>query len=332
MVGHLFGYEAALAIDAQARPLRAARSVIERAAGEVGARSGDDLLSSVGRELAAHSQQFSDGLRAGAYNGHLEADSAVRVSSLFRYACGISRLDTYQAEFGKVGTPGVVLDDLTAGLTTAIEELTRPVDAIKHQAKTVTVGISRSDESLLAVPLVMAALASGAPRDRVSYATLKGLADLDPAVEEVVGSIRYRVEGADMESATVVVIDRSGIATHLTSRTERDPRLRGTKHLVAREQELMVAKGAADGRTVLILPETKDGETTGLTLLHLRLRDRLPAATARNVLQGYRRRFQALREHVTETEDVFREDLLGEQSVLDLLCDPILDLAGRWRS
>ena len=28
-----------------------------------------------------------------------------------------------------------------------IEELTRPVDAIKHQAKTVTVGISRSDET-----------------------------------------------------------------------------------------------------------------------------------------------------------------------------------------
>ena len=30
MVGHLFGYEAALAIDASARPLREAREVIER--------------------------------------------------------------------------------------------------------------------------------------------------------------------------------------------------------------------------------------------------------------------------------------------------------------
>ena len=93
-----------------------------------------------------------------------------------------------------------------------------------------------------------------------------------------------------------MVIDRCGIATDLASRTERDPRLRGTKHLVAREQELMVAKGRGDGRTVLIVPETKDGETTGLTLLHLGLADRLPAATMRSVLQGYRRRFQALRE------------------------------------
>ena len=31
MVGHLFGYEAALSIDAQARPLRAARAAIEAA-------------------------------------------------------------------------------------------------------------------------------------------------------------------------------------------------------------------------------------------------------------------------------------------------------------
>jgi glucosamine--fructose-6-phosphate aminotransferase (isomerizing) len=92
-----------------------------------------------------------------------------------------------------------------------------------------------------------------------------------------------------------------------------------------------VARGRSDGRTVVIIPETKDGETTGLTLLHLRLADRLPPATARTVLQGYRDRYQSLREHVTETEDVFREDLLGEESVLDLLTEPILDLADRWR-
>jgi glucosamine--fructose-6-phosphate aminotransferase (isomerizing) len=332
MVGHLFGYEAALAIDNQARPLREARGIIERAAADSGATSGEAVLAAVSPRLVAHQQTFADGLRSGSYNGHLEAGTAVRVASLFRFACRISPLDAYQAEFGKVGTPGVVLDDLTSGLTTAIEELTRPVDAIKHQAKTVTVGISRSDESVLQVPLVAATLQSGAPRDRLSYSTLRALADIDPAVAEVVGSTRYRVEGTDMEHATAVVIDRSGLAIGLPSRTERDPRLRGTKHLVAREQELMIAVGASDGRTVLIVPETKDGATTGLTLLHLRLNDRLPASTMRGVLQGYRRRFQALRDAVTETEDVFREDLLADQPVVDLLCDPILDLAARWRS
>jgi len=337
MVGHLFGYEAALAIDAQARPLREARSVIERLITDHAAelRSGEgalELLDGTARDLRPLAAQFMDGVRSGAYNGHLEAASAVKVSSLFRYAIGTSSLDSYQSEFGKVGTPGVVLDDLTTGLTTAIEELTRPVDAIKHQAKTVTVGISRSDESLLQVPLVLEVLEAGAPRDRLSYATLRSLAELDPGVMAVTGFTRYRVEHGEDDEATAVVIDRGGISTGLSSRTERDPRLRGTKHLVAREHELMVAQGRGDGRTVLIVPETKDSQSTGLTLLHLRLHDRLPAATARGVLSGYRRRYQALRDAVTETEEVFRDDLLAEQDLVDLLCEPILDLADRWRA
>ena len=50
-----------------------------------------------------------------------------------------------------------LVHDLTAALTTGIDELTRTIDTIKHQAKTVTVGISRADEELLQVPLVVRA-------------------------------------------------------------------------------------------------------------------------------------------------------------------------------
>ncbi len=339
MAGHLFGYEAALAIDAQARPLREARAAIDVAAAGIGGDlngdnvDGDELLKQLRGELALHSASFLDGLRTGAYNGHLEANTAVRLAGHFRYAVGLSPLDGYQLEFGKIGSPGVVLDDLSGGLSAAIEELTRPVDAIKHQAKTVTVGISRSDESLLQIPLVAALFSSGSPRDRVTYSTLRAVGELSPAVVGVSGFTRYGVEhGADLERATLVIVDRGGVSVGLPSRVERDPRLRGTKALVAREQELMVVKGRSDGRTVLILPEIKDGVTTGLQLLHVNLADRLPAATARSVMQGYRRRYQALRDAVTETEDVFRDDLLAEQSVEDLLTVPILDLADRWRS
>lgn len=339
MAGHLFGYEAALAIDAQARPLREARAAIDEAVAGTGGDlhgdhvDGEQLLSALRPSLATRAATYLDGLRSGAYNGHLEANTAVRLAGQFRYVTGTTGLDGYQGEFGKVGTPGVVLEDLSAGLSAAIEELTRPVDAIKHQAKTVTVGISRSDESLLQVPLVAAVLAAGSPRDRLTYSTLRTLGDLDPAVVEVTGHTRYAVEhGEDLERATVTVLDRGGISAGLPSRADRDPRLRGTKALVAREQELMVAVGRSDGRLVLILPESKDGVTTGLQLLHVNLVDGLSAVTARSVLRGYRRRYQALRDAVTETEDVFREDLLEQQSVADLLTVPILDLADRWRT
>jgi glutamine---fructose-6-phosphate transaminase (isomerizing) len=337
MVGHLFGYEAALAIDAQARPLREARAAIDEAVGasrpDGSVPATDALLRRIRPALASPSASFLDGLRSGAYNGHLEAGTAVRLAGHLRYALGISALDGYQVEFGKVGTPGVVLEDLETGLTAAIEELTRPVDAIKHQAKTVTVGISRSDESLLQVPLVAATLGAGSPRDRLTYSTLRSLGELDPAIAEVTGSTRYGVEhGEDLDRATLVVLDRRGVSTGLASRVDRDPRLRGTKALVAREQELMVALGRSDGRLVIIVPETKDGQTTGLQLLHVQLVDQLPAATVRAVLQGYRRRYQALKDAVTETEDVFRDDLLAQQPLADLLTVPILDLADRWRS
>ena len=76
----------------------------------------------------------------------------------------------------------------------------------------------------------------------------------------------------------------------------------------------------------------KDGTTTGITLLHVRFAERLPVAGARGVLQGYRGRYAALRDAVTETEGAFREDLLAEQPVADLLVLPIHSLADRWRS
>ena len=106
---------------------------------------------------------------------------------MLRYAIGVVPLDAYQVDFGKVGTPSVVVEDLTAALTKAIEELTRPVDAIKHQAKTVTVGISRSDETLLQVPLVREVLATGAARDSLTYRALRTLVALDGAVDSVIG-------------------------------------------------------------------------------------------------------------------------------------------------
>jgi glucosamine--fructose-6-phosphate aminotransferase (isomerizing) len=335
MVGHLFGYEAALAIDAQARPLREARSAIDAAVAD-GVRGGEALLAELRPTLERLGGRYFDGLRAGEYDGHLEASSAVRLASLWRYALGTSPLEAYQLEHGKVGTPGVVLEDLVAALSAAIDELTRPVDAIKHQAKTVTVGISRSDETLLQVPLVKEVLATGAARDRLSYATLRTLAAIEPLVVEVMGYTRYAIDGhvepGGNDEATLVVVDRGGLGRELRSRTAEDPRLRGTKRWVAVERTVLVATGASDGRTVVIVPEIKDGEPTGMALLHVRLAEDLPLPVLRTVLQGYRNRYGAIRNAVTETEPVFRDDLLLDVPVIDLMTEPVNDLAERWRS
>ena len=336
MAGHLFGYEAALAIDASARPLRQARAHIEALIASNSTRAAEtnahDLLSPLARELEPCAGQFFAGLRGGGYDGALEARTAVRLASLLRFATGVVPLDAYQVEFGKVGTPGTLIDDLTDALTVAIDELTRPVDAIKHQAKTVTVGISRSDETLLRVRLVADALAAGAPRDRLSYRALRTLVALDASVDAVVGFTRYRIEGDVQDGATIHVVDRGGVAREIPSRTVQSPVLRGTKHRAATEREVTVVRGRSDGRTLILVPEAKDGQTTGLTLLHVRFHERLPADVARRVLQGYRDRYAAIRDQVTETEPTMRDEVLGQLDLVELLTEPVVRLADHWRA
>src|SRR5690349_1109295 len=78
MVGHLFGYECALAIDAQARPLREIRAAIEA----VVSAHAPDVLDSLAHQLAGPATRFVDGLRSGSYDGHLEASTAIQLTGI----------------------------------------------------------------------------------------------------------------------------------------------------------------------------------------------------------------------------------------------------------
>src|SRR3546814_19601037 len=129
--------------------------------------------------LTTSANSFFAGLRSGAYGGNLEASTAVRLASSFRYALGIAPLYAYQVEHGRVGTPAVVVADLTASLTQGIDALTRPVDALTHPATPATVGISRSAETPLQPAPVQAVHAAGtapsggrAAREQVSHTVM----------------------------------------------------------------------------------------------------------------------------------------------------------------
>ncbi len=329
MVGHLFGYEAALAIDALALALREIRGAAEAAV--FAGLEADDLLERLAHEVAEPTAQFFEELSGGAYNGQLEASTAVNVASLLRYAIGQYPVDLYELERGHVGTPSVLVEDLILVLTKAIDELTRPIDAIKHQAKTVTVGISRTEETFVLAPLVQEVLIAGASRDCLGYRALRALSALGPAVENVTGYTRYRIEGnVAAGSATIHVVDKGGLATTLVSRSESDPRLLGTKHRAAVEREVTVAQGGHDGRSVILVPEVKGAQVVGITLLHVEIYDRLTSEVVREVLTGYRGRYSALVDAVTETEPLFRDELLAEIPVIELLVEPVRILAEHW--
>ncbi|MGH9022388.1 MAG: SIS domain-containing protein [Acidimicrobiia bacterium] len=343
MAGHLFGYEAALAIDALARGLRQVRAAVEEVVGD-GSGPTEHLLVRLAPRIASGARSFQEGLREGAYNGALEAGTAVDLASVLRYATRALPIELYELDHGRVGTPGVVVEDLVIALTRAIDELTRPVDAIRHQAKTVTVGTSRSEEVLFRAPLVAAALAAGVSRDRLTYRVLRTLGTLGPAVEEVAGFTRYGIDGslgvgaaglAEGEGAARVrVVDKGGVAAGIRSRAERPggDALRGTKHRAAILQEVTVARGGTDGRTVILVPEIKQGAVVGMTLLHARFAARLPTDAMRAVLEGYQARYGALVDAVTETTPEFDDDRLATLAVIDLLTSPVYVLAEFWRA
>ena len=335
MAGHLFAYEAALAVDSLADPLRSTRALLEQTIAEIETDRLDpeattEAVEQHWRELQepvrAYGKQFAEGLAQGDYDGHLSAGAAAKLSSLYKYSGGVTTMKSYQQEFGVVGTPSTVWQDFLEALNEVIDTLARPVDAIRHQAKTVTVGITRSDEELLSRPLAASVTGAGAPREALSYETLRELAALDPAVAEITGHIRYKIDGEQL-----VIADRAGASLVIPSLVDSDPELRGTKHHAAAEQRIFLTQGRRDRRTILIVPEIVSAETTALTLLHLELQEFLPAEVAVAALRGYRGRYEALWGAVTETEKHFDIEKLAEVPVVDLFTEPIVTLADRWR-
>ena len=135
--------------------------------------------------------------------------------------------------------------------------------------------------------------------EALGYRALRTLAALGPAIEDVLGYTRYQVAlptapgaPASLEGATISVVDQGGIARSIPSRTATDNRLRGTKHRVADKREVTVFKGLHDGRTGVMVPEVKDGQVTGITLLHARFVPNTRPGQAKAVLGLYQGRYR----------------------------------------
>jgi glucosamine--fructose-6-phosphate aminotransferase (isomerizing) len=67
---------------------------------------------------------------------------------LFKYLAGRLPVSDFEMDFGLKGTALNMLNTLFEFLGKSINLMSRPVDAIKHQAKTVTVGTSRISEKV----------------------------------------------------------------------------------------------------------------------------------------------------------------------------------------
>lgn len=329
-VGHLFAYHAARSIDEAAADLRLALEVLDDGteaglpgAEEPGLGPADRPSPGVMQKAAGHLDRFLDGAVTGALRGVLTSDVALRLGETAHFLTGRARADRLLAAAALPRTADP-FDAVRQILTDAIEELTRSIDSVKHQAKTVTVGTSRTGADLLESPLTRAVLDLGVHPDALSYATLVALSAQSRVVGTVLGATRYAVSGGAGDPARMIrVRNKTGVAAGLPSRADVGTPLTGTKKLAVDDGTVRLERGRRDGRVVLIVPEMSGHRVSGLSLLHLELAGRVPAEALLASLEHSGSRLAELRAAVTELDHPFDITELAALAVETTLLDPV---------
>ncbi len=331
VAGHIIGYESAQAIDKTALVLRQARGALAEVTDEQ--LSSVNALRFIGGALSDTSQEFFETLSKRHYDAVLDASDAADLTKLFVGLTPPFTPELLNDNCGGLQTPGALMNCAVSMLTHAIDQLTRPIDAIRHQAKTVTVGISRSDDTLLRSPSIAYVIENGVERDLLGFPIIRTMLALDELVENISGHTRYKINGdVTSNDATLSIIEQKGCAKGLISRVQSNPTLRGTKHLVAREQSVWIAKGKSDGRNVILIPEIKRAKTVGITLLHFDVRKNssIDVDARKRILEGYKQRLFALKDSVTEISESFDDNILNSIDIMELLTEPVVLLAKYW--
>lgn len=329
LVGHLWGYFCAQAIDKGAEQLRHARALAVQVMSEASFQLAPSLLRQV-RDLG---NRFQEELWRGRYNSSLSLEVGAKLSSLFQYFTGASSLRQFAHQFSAPPTAAGVAEVLVQSLSQAIAELSRPIDAIKHQAKTVTVGISRLEESYEG-PIFEALRGLNVDPDSVPYADLVTLRVVSQAVDQVAGVTCYQVEGLGTlgevtPASTLKVTTKSGSAAGMRSRADTAHALVGTKEWCVRRASTYIGRGRKDQCPILIIPSAPRGQVERLVLLHLNLHDQLPLEEKVNLLRDLGGRYEDLRSQVQETDREWRDESLETFSPADLILMPMEQLTER---
>lgn len=266
-------------------------------------------------------------------NSSLSVENGVQLSLLFQYFTGGQPLRLFPQEFQKEGSRANVAEAIVVALSRAIQELSRPIDAIKHQAKTITVGISRLEETVEG-PLFQALHELGIATETLPYRDLALLRSVSPAVEAVSGATIYEVQGLGALGETgptsrITAVRKTGLAANMRSRADQGHPLVGTKQRVVSNRTAFLGRGRNDDRPLLMLPVLPGGQVENLVILHLKFAESLPLDRKVTVLREIPNRYEDLKSHVEEANLIWTDRFLEAVPVEDLVTRPVEDLADR---
>ena len=330
LIGHLWGYYAALEINENSRFLYHFKEEVTEYI-ENSTRQGIDIyeimLEKSFREMIA---RFYNEFRLKKRNHSIPLIMGLELVSditlLLKYLQGRLPVRDFELDFGIKGTPKNMLDTLYECLGKAINNMARPIDAIKHQAKTVTVGTSRISETVEG--LLFEAVQKRFKLDQLITKNVIVLRNLQNVVDQIEGSIVYKVGGLNVlgeptDDSFLEVVEKEGSSQEIDSRFESDKKLKGIKRIIVRQGNVFIGKGRVDNRKILVIPIISTSPNTPhiiehILLLNISLKQTVNLETKIIALGDKREHIQNI---------VQESNIIWKNEFLDLL--PLEDLFGQ---
>lgn len=328
LAGHLWGYYAALAINDGSVFLNRFRDELSETIESFAAQKLDIYEIAIEKAFREKLARFYAKFRRRLLERRIPSIIGIRALSdiilLFKYLSGRLPVSDFELDFGMRGTAKNMIAELFKTLSASINTLARPIDAIKHQAKTVTVGTSRIEEKTEGL-IFDAIKENGFDAESLTIANVLVIRNIQKIISSIKGMTLYRVSGINLlgevtDSTRIEVIRKEGSSAGLVSRSETDPALKGTKRIIVREGNVYLGKGRRDNRSILIIPiMTNDAEHSNiieyLMLFEVSFKKDLTTQDKVTALGGKHERIKNL---VQESSISWKDDYLELLAVDDL--------------
>ena len=270
LVGHIWGDYAALAINEGSRFMYEGKIEIQDLLDgytTMGHDVYEILLEKRFREtIAQFYNKFSKKRKQGGFPAAMGLDIVANITLLLKYLSGRLPVSDFEIDFEKKGTPSNMLNTFFDNIGQAINIMARPVDAIKHQAKTVTVGTSRINEKFEG--LVFDELsANGIQISQIINKNVLVIKNLQAVISEIKGAFLYQISGLSLlgdvtRETKIKIVNKTGALKNDHSRVEIDHRLKGTKNIIVREGNVYIGKGKKDNKNILVIPGISSNPAT----------------------------------------------------------------------
>lgn len=262
LVGHLWGYYVAKAMNEESDFFRGFKSKLNQRIDLLDSlgEQGPDMIYNIQIRLLIKDFEKSvmERKREGRFDSTVRPQTLCNLALACRYAMGQIPVNEMGNHFGSMADHGDPILLLGQFVDEIIDQLSRPIDAIKHQAKTVTVGTSRLPVSLTGAIFDLILELGFTPSD-LSPQIISHLRKIQPAIERVNGATLYHITdldpfGAPTPDSKIDILKKYGVTQNLSSRVEKDHTLRGTKRAVVKNSDVHIGVGLWDRAQIIIFP------------------------------------------------------------------------------